>query len=129
MQYNTAKAPCKVVCKVNTYLTFWSDEEQVEPPYVGRNACVCRIITENSNSAAFGKLVIFVVQVLWEERTPRKYVFDVTSVGQLSLPWTYNSVKVEIKFHLECKLHFLSAQLMLRQMHLTKVVESIEAKY
>ena len=30
-------------------------------------------------------------------------------------------VKVEIKFHLECKLHFPSAQLMLRQMHLRNV--------
>ena len=56
-------------------------------------------------------------------------VFDVTSVGQRSSPWTCNSVKVGIKFHLECKLHFPSAQLMLRQMHLTKVFESIEAKY
>ena len=61
--------------------------------------------------------------------TPRKYVFDVTSVGQRSSPWTCNSVKVEIKFHLECKLHFPSAQLMLRQMHLRKVFESIETKY
>ena len=59
----------------------------------------------------------------------RKYVFDVTSVGQRSSPWTCNSVKVEIKFHLECKLHFPSAQLMIRQMHLTIVFESIEAKY
>ena len=42
--------------------------------------------------------------------TPRKYVFDVTSVGQRSSPWTCNSVKVDIKFHLECKLHFPSAQ-------------------
>ena len=40
-----------------------------------------------------------------------------------------NSVKVEIKFHLECKFHFPSAQLMLRRMHLTKVFESIEATY
>ena len=42
--------------------------------------------------------------------------------------WIYtpcNSVKVEIKFHLECKLHFPSAQ----PMHLTKLSESIEAKY
>ena len=38
-----------------------------------------------------------------------------------------NSVKVEIKFHLECKLHFLCAQLMLRQLHLTNVSENIEA--
>ena len=52
---------------------------------------------------------------------PRKYVFDVTSVGQRSSPWTCNSVKVEKKIHLECKLYFPSAQLMLRQMHLTKV--------
>ena len=63
------------------------------------------------------------------DQTPRKYVFDVTSVGQRSSPWTCNSMKVEIKFHLERKLHFPSAQLMLRLMHLTKVFESIEAKY
>ena len=42
----------------------------------------------------------------YSETTPRKYAFDVTSVGQRSSPWTWNSVKVEIKFHLECKLHF-----------------------
>ena len=40
-----------------------------------------------------------------------------------------NSVKGEMKIHLECKLHFPSAQLMLWQMHLTNVSESIEAKY
>ena len=61
--------------------------------------------------------------------TPRKYVFDVTSIGQRSSLSTCNSVKVEMKFHLECKLHFPSAQLMLRQMHSTNVSESIEAKY
>ena len=75
-------------------------------------------------------------------KTPRTYVFDVTSVGQRkyvfyftsigqrSSPWTCNSVKVEKKFHLEYKLHFPSARLMLRQMHLTNYVsESIEAKH
>ena len=29
-----------------------------------------------------------------------------TSIGQHSLPWPCNSVKDEIKFHLDCKLHF-----------------------
>ena len=61
--------------------------------------------------------------------TPRKYVFDVTSIGQRSSPWTCNSVKAEIKFHLECKLHFPNPQLMLRQMHLTNLSESMEAKF
>ena len=61
--------------------------------------------------------------------SPRKYVFDVTSVGHRSSPWTCNSVKVRIKFNLQCKLHFPSTQLMLRQMHFTNVSESIEAKY
>ena len=42
---------------------------------------------------------------------------------------TNNSMKVEIKFHLDCKLHFPCAELMLRQMHLTNVSESIEANY
>ena len=42
-------------------------------------------------------------------------------VWQLSSPLTFNSVKVEIKFHLECKLHFPCTQLLLRQMHLTNV--------
>ena len=37
--------------------------------------------------------------------------------------------KVEITLHFECKLHFPSAQLMLRQMHLANVSESIEVKY
>ena len=40
-----------------------------------------------------------------------------------------NSVKVEMKFHLESKLHFPSTKLMLRRMHLTNASESIEAKY
>ena len=70
----------------------------------------------------------------WENQnymgtTPRKYVLDVTSVGQRSSPWTCSSVKIEMKFHLECKLHFPSAILMLRQMLLTNVFESIEATY
>ena len=33
------------------------------------------------------------------------------------------------KLYLECKVHFACAQRMLRQMHLTNVSESIEAKY
>ena len=61
--------------------------------------------------------------------TPLRYVFDVTFIGQRSSPGTCYSVKVEMKFHLECKLYFPGAQLMLRQMHLTNVSESIEAKY
>ena len=44
--------------------------------------------------------------------TSRIYVFDVTSVGQRSSPWLCNSVKVEIKFHLECKLRFPRARLL-----------------
>ena len=55
----------------------------------------------------------------------RKYIFDVTSIGQRSSPWPCNSVKVEIKFHLKCKLHFLCAHLLLR---LKNVSESFEAK-
>ena len=39
----------------------------------------------------------------------RKYVFDVISVGQRSSSWPCNSVKVEMKFHLECKLCFYVA--------------------
>ena len=40
-------------------------------------------------------------------RPPRKYIIDVTSVGQRSSPWPLcNSVKVETKFYLECKLCF-----------------------
>ena len=64
-----------------------------------------------------------------DDETPWKDVFDVTSVGQCSLPWTCNLVKVKIKFHLECKLRFPGAQLMLWQIHLTKVFESIKANY
>ena len=36
--------------------------------------------------------------------SPRKYVLNVTSLGERSSPWTCNSMKDEIKFHLECKL-------------------------
>ena len=55
--------------------------------------------------------------ILWRDMRPnsvtsRKYVFDVTSVGQRSSPWTCNPVKVEVKFHLECKLRSSCAQLM-----------------
>ena len=56
-------------------------------------------------------------------------VFNVTSVGQRSSPWTCHSVKVEIKFRLECKLHFPRTRIMLRQTHLANVSQSIEAKY
>ena len=48
--------------------------------------------------------------------TPRN-VFDATSVDQRLLPCPRNSVEVEIKFHLECKLRYPGAQPMLRQMH------------
>ena len=41
---------------------------------------------------------------------------------------TCNSVKDEIKFHLECQLHFPSAQLMLRQMHLTNICETLNKR-
>ena len=55
--------------------------------------------------------------ILWRDMRPnsvtsRKYIFDVTSVGQRSSPWTCNPVKVEVKFHLECKLRSSCAQLM-----------------
>ena len=58
-------------------------------------------------------------------QTPRKYVFDVTSIGQRSSPWTCKLSGSRDKFQLDCKLHFPSAKLMLRQMHLTNVSESI----
>ena len=61
--------------------------------------------------------------------TPRKYAFYVISIGQRSSPWPCNAVKVEMKFHLECKLHFPCAQLMLWQMHWTNLSASIEYKY
>ena len=62
-------------------------------------------------------------------RTPREYVFDVTSIGQRSSPWAWKLSESRDTFHLECKLYFPSAQRMLRQTHLTNVSESIEAKY
>ena len=65
------------------------------------------------------------IQSMNSPQTPRKYI----SIGQRSSPWPYNSVEVEMKFHLECKIHFPSSQLMLRKMHSTNVSESIEAKY
>ena len=43
--------------------------------------------------------------------------------------WPCNSVKIEIKFCLECMLCFPCAQIMLRQMHRTNLSVSIEAKY
>ena len=41
------------------------------------------------------------------DETPRKYVFDVTSVGQRSSPWTCNSVKVEMNFTASASSIFL----------------------
>ena len=61
--------------------------------------------------------------------TPRKYVFDITSISQCSSPWTCKLNEIRDTFHLECKLHFPSAQLMLWQMHLANASESIEAKF
>ena len=40
-----------------------------------------------------------------------------------------NSVNVEVKFHLECRLCFPCAQFRLRQMHRANLSVSIEAKY
>ena len=40
-----------------------------------------------------------------------------------------NSVKIVIKFLVQCKLRFLCAQLIFRQMHSTNLSVSIEAKY
>ena len=48
--------------------------------------------------------------------TPRKYVFDVTSIDQRLSPWARNSVKVEITFHLECKLRFPCGQLTVKRL-------------
>ena len=55
----------------------------------------------------------------------RKYVFDVTSVGQRSSPW--DSVN-ERQFHLECTCRFPCAQRMMRQIHwrLTNVKTSYQ---
>ena len=47
----------------------------------------------------------------------RKCVFDITSVGQRFSPRAFNSVKAEVKFHLECKLRFSCVQALLWQMH------------
>ena len=60
---------------------------------------------------------------------PPAHDTDVTSAGQRSSPWPCNSVKVEITFHVECNLRFLSAEVMLHQMHRTDLSASIEAKY
>ena len=68
---------------------------------------------------------------------PRKYVsVDVpplvsgnTYLTSLRWSWTVTRWKVEIKFHLECKLSFPCAQFMWRQVHWTKLSVSIEAKY
>ena len=59
---------------------------------------------------------------------PRKYVLTSLPLVSVRRHGRANSVNVEIKFHLEFKLRFPSAQLMLRQMHLTNVSESIKAK-
>ena len=64
----------------------------------------------------------------WWKCTPPKYVFDVTSIGRRSSPWTCNSESRD-KCSPRVKLHCPSAQLMLRRLHSTNLSESIEAKY
>ena len=54
-----------------------------------------------------------------------KYVFDVTSWSAF-VAMDVQLIESRDQFHLECKLHFLCAQFMLRQIY---VSESIEAKY
>ena len=71
------------------------------------------------------------MMAIYCQAVPRKYVSDVTSVGQRSSPWPCNSMKensfllfffaflvnVDIKCHLRCNVRFPYAQRMLRQMH------------
>ena len=54
-----------------------------------------------------------------------EYVFDVTSIGQRSLPWTCNSVKNHEKIHLECKLHFSQCTTYVAYKHSTNASECI----
>ena len=49
------------------------------------------------------------VAVMQVSLTPREYVSDVTSVRQRPSPWPCSSVKVKIKFPLECWLRFTCA--------------------
>ena len=61
-----------------------------------------------AEEAITGKVQRHIRCPLWGDPTPwTKDVFDVTSTGQRSSPRTCNSVQVEIKFHLECKLYFI----------------------
>ena len=53
--------------------------------------------------------------------TRAAYVFDFTSVGQRSPPWTCKLSESRYEFHLEWKHWFPRAQLMLVQMHSTNV--------
>ena len=57
--------------------------------------------------------------------TPRKYVFDVTSVGQRSSPWP--AMQLGEISSVKCKFCFLVG-LMLRQMHWPYLSVSVEAK-
>ena len=60
--------------------------------------------------------------------TPNMYLTSLP-FGQRSSPWSCNSVKVVLTFHLECKICFSCAQFMSRQMHWTNLPASIKAKY
>ena len=61
-------------------------------------------------------------------RTPRKYVIDVTSIGQRSSAWPCTLSESRDIFHLECKLHFPVHDLCCDKC-ITNVSESIGAKY
>ena len=105
-------------------------------------ACLVRVLVASGKSVlltsythtAVDNILLKLKQVrplggrqLWRSQYLGNMLFDVTSVGQRSSLWTCNSVKVQIKFHLECKLCFPCAQFMLRQMHWSNLSVSIEA--
>ena len=60
---------------------------------------------------------------------PQRQVISLIDTAEIRIwrhfRWSaFDAVKIEMKFHFECKLHFPSARLMLSQMHWTSVSES-----
>ena len=50
------------------HLTLGPDEKQVESPHICSYACVGCMITKHSHPTTLGELVIFVVEVFWEQK-------------------------------------------------------------
>ena len=50
------------------HLALGPDENQIESPHICWYACVGCIVTKHPHSTTLGELIIFVIEVFWEEK-------------------------------------------------------------